>query len=688
MKKYLIQLIIWFIIVVPLYADRQSEIDSLKKELVHATDFPRSQILGKLSELCQKTDLEQSIVYDLENLDLQIKLGNRRDASTTLNNLGVANYMKGNYLQSLDYFEKSLALREEFNDTVNIVKTLNNLGVISQIAGDFEKAVAFHQKSLLFKIALADTLSIAKTMNNIGVVYMDLGKYPDARKFMKQALEYYIIKRDSSGVAASYNNMGQLFNENKMIDSALIYYSLSLEIKRKIHDLRGIGNTLNNMGMIYFDKKQNEKATELFEEALQIRAELGDRFGLSSTLNNLANLYYSEKKYPKAIEFFRKSLEIADSEKLNVMKQRNYTGLAGLYDETGRKEDALKYYKLLNAIKDSIYKEDLNKQLGDLTLKYQNEKSKKENEILTHENQIQELELKVADTRQIILFVVIMLLVAGGIVVFMIMKNRSNHLLNEQLQQLNRELEMKVAQRTAELENSNKSKDQLFSIIAHDLKSPFNSLLGLTELLSESFESLTEEEKKEFIKYTRESVENLYRLLENLLNWSITQTGKLRLNAEPLEMGLLINDTLSLLHQQIIKKQLITSIELESDEMAFADQETVKTILRNLITNAIKFTPAGGKITIKYRLNENFRNGKMVEITVSDNGVGISPENQELLFKNPQLIKTQGTSYEKGTGLGLILCKDFVEKNNGQISVLSEPGKGSSFTFSLPVANG
>lgn len=688
MKKYLIQLIIWFIIVVPLYADRQSEIDSLKKELVHATDFHRSQILGKLSELCQKTDLEQSIVYDLENLDLQIKLGNRRDASTTLNNLGVANYMKGNYLQSLDYFEKSLALREEFNDTVNIVKTLNNLGVISQIAGDFEKAVAFHQKSLLFKIALADTLSIAKTMNNIGVVYMDLGKYPDARKFMKQALEYYIIKRDSSGVAASYNNMGQLFNENKMIDSALIYYSLSLEIKRKIHDLRGIGNTLNNMGMIYFDKKQNEKATELFEEALQIRAELGDRFGLSSTLNNLANLYYSEKKYPKAIEFFRKSLEIADSEKLNVMKQRNYTGLAGLYDETGRKEDALKYYKLLNAIKDSIYKEDLNKQLGDLTLKYQNEKSKKENEILTHENQIQELELKVADTRQIILFVVIMLLVAGGIVVFMIMKNRSNHLLNEQLQQLNRELEMKVAQRTAELENSNKSKDQLFSIIAHDLKSPFNSLLGLTELLSESFESLTEEEKKEFIKYTRESVENLYRLLENLLNWSITQTGKLRLNAEPLEMGLLINDTLSLLHQQIIKKQLITNIELESDEMAFADQETVKTILRNLITNAIKFTPAGGKITIKYRLNENFRNGKMVEITVSDNGVGISSENQELLFKNPQLIKTQGTSYEKGTGLGLILCKDFVEKNNGQISVLSEPGKGSSFTFSLPVANG
>lgn len=687
MKKIVLLLFIRYMLLMPLFANQQSETDSLKKELETAVDLQRSQILGRLSELCQKSDLKQSIAYDIENLEIQLRLNNRRDASSTLNNLGVGFYMLGNYQEALGYFEQSLALREEFYDTANIVKTLNNLGVISQIAGDFEKAITYHKKSLLFKIALADTLSIAKTMNNIGVVYMDLGKFADARKFMQLALDYYRIKKDSSGIAASYNNLGQLFGDEKKQDSALIFYAQSLEIKRKIHDQRGIGNTLNNMGMIYFEKKQNQKAIELFEEALKIRTVLGDKFGLSSTLNNLANLYYSEKKYSEATRFFKESLKIAEQEQLKGVLQRNYSGLASLYDQTGNKTDALKYYKLLNAIKDSIYKEDLNKQLADLNLKYQNEKSKKENEILKKENQIQDLKLKVANTKQIILVTVLLLMLAGGFATFLIMKNKHHQHLTGELQRHNLELEDKVAQRTSELENSNKSKDQLFSIIAHDLKSPFNSLLGLTELLSDSFESLTNDEKKEFIKYTKESVETLYRLLENLLSWSMAQTGKLHLSPEPLEMDAIIKDTLRIFHQQMLKKHISARVELETDANAFADKETVKTILRNLISNAVKFTNEGGNVTVKYRLLPDQQQNKMVEITVTDNGVGIPDEKLKILFESPHKVKSPGTSFEKGTGLGLLLCKDFVEKNHGILTVNSETGKGSSFIFTLPLSS-
>lgn len=687
MKNSWLHIFILLLIQMPLFAQPQNEADSLKKELELAVDIHRSTILSRLSEIYQKTDPQQSISFDLENYQLQLRLKNRRDASSTLNNLGVSYYMMGNYQQALDYFEQSLSLREEFNDTANIVKTLNNLGVISQIVGDYEKALAFLQKSLLFKIALADTLSIAKTLNNIGVVYMDLGKYSDAWKFMKQALDYYTLKNDLSGIAASYNNLGQLFNEEKMADSALSYYSLSLEIKRKIGDRRGIGNTLNNMGMIYFEKKLHSQAIELFEEAKEIRTQLDDNFGLSSTLNNLANLYFSEKNYPKAIEFFRKSLEIAESENLKGILQRNYAGLAQLFDETGRTADALKYYKLLNAIKDSLYKEDINKQLGDLQLKYQTEKSKKENEILKQKNQIQELQLKISTERQTKLYVLIMLLVAGGIAAFLIMQNRSNRRLNAQLQKHNDELGIKVAQRTSELEESNKTKDQIFSIIAHDLKSPFNSLLGLTDLLSESFDSLSDDEKKEFIKYTKESVENLYRLLENLLNWSHTQTGRLKLSPEPLQIDTIIYDTLDLFYPQSQKKSIALTVEVETMAQAYADKETVKTVLRNLISNAIKFTPIGGKVTINYSLTEFAETGQMITIAVKDTGVGIPLEKQHFLFENPGQVKSPGTSYEKGTGLGLLLCKDFIEKNQGQISISSESGKGSTFAFTLPVYN-
>lgn len=687
MKKIIVHLLGWCILIMPIYAGQQSEADSLKKELLTAVDQQRSLILGRLSELCQKSDLKQSIAYDLENLEIQLRLNNRRDASSTLNNLGVGYYMQGDYQEALRYFEQSLNLREEFNDTINIVKTLNNLGVISQIAADYEKAIAYHKKSLLFKIALGDTLSIAKTMNNIGVVYMDLGKFEDARQFMQQALGYYLMKKDSSGIAASYNNLGQLFGDDKKQDSALNYYALSLEIKRKIHDQRGIGNTLNNMGMIYFEKNQKQKAIELFEEAMKIRTNLGDKFGLSSTLNNLANLYYSEKNYSEATRFFKESLKIAEQEQLKGVLQRNYSGLANLYNETGNKDEALKYYKLLNAIKDSIYKEDLNKQLGDLNLKYQHEKSKKENEILKKENQIQELQLKVASIKQWVLLTVLLLMLAGGFATFLVMKNKHHKRLTDELQRHNQELEDKVARRTSELENSNKSKDQLFSIIAHDLRSPFNSLLGLTELLSDSFDSLTNDEKKEFIKYTKESVETLYRLLENLLSWAMAQTGKLLLQPEPLEMEALIKDTLHIFHQQMLKKQIKPKIELETDEYAFADRETVKTILRNLISNAVKFTNEGGDVTVKCRLLSNLQHDKMIEITVTDNGVGISEEKLKILFDSPHKVKSPGTSFEKGTGLGLMLCKDFVEKNHGNLTVISETGKGSSFIFTLPVAS-
>ena len=685
MKIKLVQIFLWLIIQASLFAQPQKQIDSLETLLVSAKGAERSLILSRLSALYQRTSLDKSIALDNENLELQFRLNIRRDASSTLNNLGVNYYMKGNYPLALNYFEQSLALREEFNDTANIVKTLNNLGVLSQVVGNYEKALAFFQKSLLFKMSLSDTLSIAKTLSNIGVIYLDLHKYEDAGKFMHQALSYYYSLNDSSGIAVSYNNLGQLFDAVSKPDSALIYYSRSLEIKRKIGDERGIGNTLNNMGMIYADKKLTNQAVVLFEEALLIRKKLGDNFGLSSTYNNMANTYLAEKKFAKALEKYNQSTAIAMQGNLKGMLERNYAGLARLYDQTGKTNEALKFYKLLDAIKDSIFKEDLNKQLSDLNLKYETEKAKKENEILTQKNQIQELQLKVSDERQIKLYAVILLLFAGSIVVVLVMRNRNNKKLNDQLQLSNQQLEIRIKQRTKEIEEANKTKDQFFSIIAHDLKSPFNALLGLSVMLDDNYETLTDPERKEFIHYLREAVDTLYQLLENLLNWSVSQRGVLQLFPSKLQINNVIEDVLLLFSQQAQIKNISLRFENKTPEPAYADAETVKTILRNLISNAIKFSPLGGNVIIKTALHENPDGSPMYEVHISDGGVGIPPEKQEIIFENPMEVKTKGTSNEKGTGLGLLICKDFVNKNNGQISLKSEPGKGSTFIFTLPL---
>jgi signal transduction histidine kinase len=370
---------------------------------------------------------------------------------------------------------------------------------------------------------------------------------------------------------------------------------------------------------------------------------------------------------------------------LKGMLKRNYAGLAQLYDMTGKTNEALKFYKLLDAIKDSIFKEDLNKQLADFNLKYETEKAKRENEILTKENEIQELQLKVSNERQIKLYAVILLLFAGSILVVLVMRNRNNKKLNDQLQLSNQQLEVRIKQRTKEIEEANKTKDQFFSIIAHDLKSPFNALLGLSVMLDDNYETLTDPERKEFIHYLREAVDTLYQLLENLLNWSVSQRGILQLFPSKLQINNIIEDTLLLFSQQAQMKNITFSFENKTHEQAYADADTVKTILRNLISNAIKFSPLGGKVIIKTALSEISDGAPLYEVQISDSGVGIPQDKQEIIFENPMEVKTKGTSNEKGTGLGLLICKDFVQKNNGQISLISEPGKGSTFIFTLPL---
>lgn len=223
------------------------------------------------------------------------------------------------------------------------------------------------------------------------------------------------------------------------------------------------------------------------------------------------------------------------------------------------------------------------------------------------------------------------------------------------------------------------SRDKFFSIISHDLKSSFNAILGFSELLEQDYGELDDRERKEYVYNIRESARNAFKLLENLLEWSRVQTGNIAFIPEDLSISRLVLENFLLLKPLAQKKNIHLFSRVSIDLMARGDLNSVLTILRNLISNAIKFTPAGGKVTV-----EAEKNGRMVFISVRDTGVGISAANIAKLFVTGESFKTAGTDNEKGTGLGLILCKEFAEKNGGSIKVTSEEGKGSCFTFTLP----
>lgn len=230
------------------------------------------------------------------------------------------------------------------------------------------------------------------------------------------------------------------------------------------------------------------------------------------------------------------------------------------------------------------------------------------------------------------------------------------------------------------LRNANNTKDKFFSIIAHDLKNPFLTILGLSDIMVTEFNALDKNKLYTFNVEIQKAAKYTYHLLENLLHWARSQKGNLQLRREKLNLSALVQENLSLLSSNAKKKAIRLNSEVPADAEIYGDRNTIVTVLRNLLTNALKFTNLAGSITVYAG-----KSGDFYEITVEDTGIGMSDEVKNKLFRIDVQQSSTGTAKEKGTGLGLILCKEFIEKNNGTIRVESEEGKGSRFIFTLPV---
>jgi len=264
--------------------------------------------------------------------------------------------------------------------------------------------------------------------------------------------------------------------------------------------------------------------------------------------------------------------------------------------------------------------------------------------------------------------------------------NETNTLLEEGQQQIMEQSEELIAQKenleiaNVNLQELNSTKDKFFSIIAHDLKNPFQGILGFAELLQMEYDSIDDERKKSYISTILQSTHSVFNLLENLLHWAKSQTNQLKVEKVEIDINEIITDTLSLLSEMSNKKSIIIKFTHSTNLKAIADYQMISTVIRNLLSNAIKFTPQGGQIDII-----TSSAGNMMQIDITDNGVGIPVEEKSMLFRVDAQVIGKGTEGETGSGLGLILCKEFVEKNGGKIWVESTVGKGSTFSFTLPV---
>lgn len=240
--------------------------------------------------------------------------------------------------------------------------------------------------------------------------------------------------------------------------------------------------------------------------------------------------------------------------------------------------------------------------------------------------------------------------------------------------------QQQLRQQAEQLRVLNAEKDRFLSMIAHDLRSPFSTLRLLIGVAAENIEGSGQGELENLLNLLKKSSENVYTLLENLLTWSQIQQGVIKYRPQPIYLQKLIGQNMTLLKPHADQKQITISNAVSAEALAYGDYNMIDAVVRNLLSNAIKFTYPGGRITFSAQRDEPW-----ITVAVTDTGIGIEAENIPKLFRAGSMYKRKGTAREQGTGLGLILCKEFIEKHNGQIWIESEAGKGSTFEFTLPM---
>ncbi|MCF8338701.1 MAG: HAMP domain-containing histidine kinase [Bacteroidales bacterium] len=432
-----------------------------------------------------------------------------------------------------------------------------------------------------------------------------------------------------------------------------------------------------NIGNVYIMKENYTKAYEYCNKAY--RSSLIDDMPKSkaAVLINLGEIHSHLGNVDTAYYFTDRGLTLARKHDYLDFKSGAFETLTRIDSLRGNYLSALAYKDSLMKVEDKIWDQQLNDKIAELNVEHEVEKQKKANKLLKQKAELDQQHIRTQRILIIALGVALLFIVYVGL---RLQRKKSKlQSLNELLNKKNKEL----ADSYEELKKLNATKDKFFSIIAHDLKGPIGTQSEMLNELLEDYDNVDKEELYIYLKNLRKNGDNSYTLLLNLLDWSRTQQGRIENNPETMKVKDMVVDVYELLKPRAERKRQELINNFENDELfAFADKSLTNRVLYNLINNAIKFTPSGKQIRIDGR-----KNGDNIEIDITDEGIGIPREKIDTLFGLNNEIKRKGTEDESGTGLGLMLCKEFADLIGGEIDVKSKEGEGSTFTFILPAVS-
>ncbi|MDO9578002.1 MAG: tetratricopeptide repeat protein [Candidatus Cloacimonadales bacterium] len=688
----------------------QNSVDSLKTALNKAVGTNRVKILNSLSAKLIDSSLEESRTYiDLalkeakensrekvqafynlgiyfkeqaefdsafDNFQFALQLAEQNNFKELLprihNGLGIVWYKRSDFDQALRHYRKAVNLAIEINAEEANTPRLLNIGKIYYYQGDFNNALLYYQKAAENSEQFSDEIGNANASKEMGTIYNRWQKYPEAKEYYLKAQQIYENLGDLKQTSIVLNELGIISRNEKDYSKAIEYQEKSLKIKEKIGYKYGIAASLNGLGISYKNLRDYQKALEYYQRAVNIQREISDEMGVAATISNIGLVYQAMGNNEEALKYFLESNEMARNIGYSQLIINNLQAISDVYSRQKNFEQSLLYFSRSVALKDSVFNEEKHKQFAEMQTKYETVKKEKENEQLKHDLVFEKLETSRQKAQRNFLLLVIVLILVSALLIYIQYRLRTKAFLA--LQKANEV----IMEQKKELEIMNKTRNRFFSIIAHDLRNSIGSTQMGVELL-EDIEELDKAEMSLVLEELKGSVENLANLLENLLEWARIQIG--RIHVEPVDSNLaeILDDVLLTLKTKLEQKNLNLISDIPPSALVFADRNMIYSILQNLLSNAIKFSLEKGEIIIRQKIDD-----KNIEISISDNGIGISEDKLSRLFRVDEIVSTPGTNSEKGTGLGLILCKEFVEKNGGEISLESTLTEGTTVRFTLP----
>lgn len=662
----------------------------LKSFSINSQTSPKDSLYKKIKILKSKPNFQKDTIYInlLYELGQSIKFYNR-------DSLLLVSKETTRLSKAINYFKGE-------------IKGLINLGIYNSEIGKQDQALQIflnaHEKAL----QIEDLELILNTKYLIALEYEYKEDYAKALNESLKGIEVAKKSSDYNWLSTFYVNTSYLYNSQKEYKQSILFLTKAKELSKKGVDDKTIAITLANLTSTYIKTGDLKNASLNIEQCITIFKNLGLDLWLAYAYEIKASIYLEQKHYTKALSWFQKSSDIHEEIEQTRYKIPLYTGMAKTYiglqnyqlaeayglkslklsrelnDLNGEEEnlktlynlkkitnnsvEALTYLEEFKNVSDTIYK---NKNKKDLKILKSNLEFNQEKERYLTENN------KKITQQKYYFYGALLVILAFLVIIFILKKNNSiQYELNQELTKTTSELKKKENH----LNNSNNTKSRLFSIIAHDLKGPISSFKSMFSLVGSG--GISTEDFMSFAPKMGEDIDSISFTLNNLLSWGQTQMDGIVTKLDATNIQELVTENSTLLSKTASQKSIDIVSQITPNVITWSDKNQISIVIRNLTSNALKFTPENGTITIGANEIE-----KYWEIWIKDTGIGLSEEAINKIFNKNETFTTYGTNNEKGTGLGLVLCKEMVENNDGEIWVESVLGKGTCFYFTVPKYN-